>query len=117
MISIFKEVNLTVKFGFAYRYTNFTLNTFFLNNLLQTDEIKSSINHEIEVRIYRFWAFDPKNDLPLETVYFLKMIQIINANNLNQSSKSNLKSDIIQKKQLYPKDGYNNITNYLIHSR
>lgn len=112
MNQIGREENLTVTFGFAYRYTNFSVNTFFLSKT-SSDQTVSGENQEHEVRIYRFWAYDPSNDMPQETVYFLKMTQIMNVNNSSQQPRL---PGFTRRNQLYPKDGFNNMANYLIHS-
>lgn len=77
---------------------------------------QSPEQQEHEVRIYRFWAYDPCNELPQESAYFLKMIQIINMNNMNNSPRNNPFSVLARKNQRYPRDGFNNISNYLLHS-
>ncbi|RNA42537.1 hypothetical protein BpHYR1_000969, partial [Brachionus plicatilis] len=53
--------NLNIEFGYAYRYSNFTINIFYLSQLNTTDQV---IDKELEVRIYRFWTFDAENNLP-----------------------------------------------------
>lgn len=107
-----REENLTVTFGFAYRYTNFSINSFFISEASNPNNNNNN-SDEHEVRIYRFWAYDPINGLPQETAYFMKMTQIINVNNSSQASRNSLAA---RRNQLYPRDGYNNMANYLLHS-
>jgi hypothetical protein len=114
-----KLENLNITFGYAYRYTNFSINIFYLS-LITPDESDrqesntSKTNNEHQLRIYRFWTYDLSNDLPLESAYFLKMIQIINFNNPVVSNK--FSSWGIKKPDPYPKDGHSNVCNYLLHS-
>ena len=49
-----------------------------LNN--STDN-SSSGSKEHEVRIYRFWSYDPVNQIPNETAYYVKICSIVNYNN------------------------------------
>lgn len=108
--------NLNVEFGYAYRYTNFTINTFYVSLLEPTNGNGASLeNKEHEVRIYRFWAFDTTNNVPFESAYFLKMVQIINFNNpvLTKSTKLHA---FPRKSDPYPKDNFGQIADYLIHS-
>ena len=73
--------------------------------------LNSSANREIkdfELRVYRFWAYETGNNVPSETVYFLKMLQIMNYNNPIFTKN-------VQSKKGYPMDE-KQITNYLLHS-
>ena len=59
--------------------------------------------------MYRFWAYDSANDIPIESAYFIKMLRTINFHNpvFNKLTKFNRIG--------YPKVGVE-IANYLMHS-
>ena len=65
-----------------------------------------------QVRIYRYWAYDPANNIPTESNYFLKMIQIINYNNpVCVGDKKFFKT------QPYPQEDYSDaVANYVLYS-
>ena len=108
-----KVDNFNLSFGFAYRYTNFSINTFYLEPIASQG---SSHQDEHQVRIYRFWSFDPLNNIPNETSYFVKLINIINYNNpVYSKSRFNEKFGPIRKDP-YPRENKSNIANYLMHS-
>lgn len=93
------------------------MNTFYISPIVSSSNNSKETpeeNKEHQVRIYRFWAYDEKNDLPLESAYFLKMIQIINFNNPVHNNDKFMA--FARKSERYPKDGYNSISNYLFHS-
>ena len=104
-----QSVNLNIEFGYAFRYTNFTINIFYINLLNTSDEIE---NKEHEVRIYRFWSFDPTNHIPNESSYFIKMIQIINYNNPLFTKVSK----VSRNNESYPKNNFHDIASYVLHS-
>lgn len=109
--------NLNIEFGYAYRYTNFTINIFFIRLMQPLGTSKESENNkEHEVRIYRFWSYDPLNDVPNESAYFLKMLQIINFNNPVYSLSASKFTAFARKNEPYPKDSFDRIANYIIHS-
>ena len=105
--------NLNIEFGYAYRYTNFTINIFYLS-LLNTSDKNEDKEHE--VRIYRFWSYDTNSNLANESAYYVKMIQIINFNNPQLNKPQQNKFNRRRKKDLYPKDNFNDLTNYVVHS-
>lgn len=61
------------------------------------------------VRIYRFWAYDSANNLPIESAYFIKMMRAINFHNpvFKKASKFNRIG--------YPKEEAS-VANYLMHA-
>ncbi|CAF0939077.1 unnamed protein product [Brachionus calyciflorus] len=105
--------NLNIEFGYAYRYTNFSINIFYLS-LLNTKDNTDDKEHE--VRIYRFWSYDSETNLPTESAYFVKLIQIINFNNPQLIKPQQNRFNRRRRKDLYPKDNFNDLTNYVIHS-
>jgi hypothetical protein len=82
-------------------YTNFNLTTLRLSNL----ESSHLVN------IYRFWSFDPVNNIPNEA-YFSKLTNLINTRN---PAFFNVTFISFQRPK-YHKE-LNNVGNYLIHSR
>ncbi len=73
--------NLNVTFGSAYRYTNFSINIFYISSKLKDTDNSTNDSKEHEVRIYRFWSYDPINQIPNETGYYVKICSIVNYNN------------------------------------
>lgn len=104
--------NLNIEFGYAYRYSNFTINIFYLSLLNTNDQV---YDKELEVRIYRFWTFDAESNLPNNSALYVKLIQIINFNNPQLAKPSQNKFNLWRKRD-YPKDNFNDLTNYVIHS-
>lgn len=98
-----------VKLDVTYRYTSFLMNVYTISSF------KKSLNesNEITVRLYRFWSFDPSNDIPNESAYYLKMIQIINFNNPIYSKTDN--RIISHRNNVYPRSS--NVSNYLLESK
>lgn len=82
-------------------------------NPLNTND--QTYDEELEVRIYRFWAFDSESSLPNNSSYYVKLIQIINFNN-PQLTKPNRNKSNLRRKQDYPQDNFNDLTSYVIHS-
>lgn len=84
-------------------------------NVYTISSFKESLNesNEITVRLYRFWSFDPSNDIPNESAYYLKMIQIINFNNPIYTKTDN--RIISQRNNVYPRSS--NVSNYLLESK
>jgi hypothetical protein len=67
-----------------------------------------------QVRIYRFWAYDPANHVPVESNYFLKMIQIINYNNPVCVGGGGRRSEKVSS---YPREDYSDaVASYIIHA-
>lgn len=79
--------NLNVTFGSAYRYTNFSINIFYISSTIKDIDLNNSTDNssneskEHEVRIYRFWSYDPINQIPNESGYYVKICSIVNYNN------------------------------------
>ena len=116
--SKYPELEAQITFGVAYRYTNFSLNIFYMKPKNPTEEERLQPDHE--VKIFRFWAYDPKNNVPCETVYFLKMVQIVNFNNpaFTKLPIQNTKfAQLNLRDGRYPRDSHANISNYLLHSK
>jgi hypothetical protein len=89
------------------------LNSFRLKSLETTP---STADHE--VKIYRFWSYDLTNGIPSETVYFLKMTNIINFTNPVFYKNKFASSSNATRKPDYPVDNRESdrIANYLLHS-
>lgn len=110
--SYYSESGLSIQFKSLFQYTNFDLNEFHISSKSQpTTEIKDSGTKSTDhiVRVYRFWAYDSANDIPIESAYFIKMLRTINFHNpvFNKLTKFNRIG--------YPKVGVE-IANYLMHS-
>ena len=96
-----KVENIKITYENSISYSNFNLTSLRLSNL----ESSHLVN------IYRFWSFDPVNNIPNED-YFSKMTNLINARN---PGFFNVTLVSFQRPK-YHKE-INNIGNYLIHSR
>lgn len=107
-MSISNDIGLSINFTVAYRYTNFSINVYSISSTRFNEE-REQIH---EVKIYRYWAYDPSNNIPTESSYFFKMIQIINFNNSLFTKPSKFEST---KKSDYPTNL--NVSNYVINSK
>jgi hypothetical protein len=112
-VDLGKAENLFISFGSAYRYTNFSINIFYISSL--NNESNNDRNEEHEVRIYRFWAFDPFNQIPHETSYFFKFLNIINFNNPLYSKMNSKYGGFMRKRDAYPKNSQN-VSRYALHA-
>ncbi len=83
-----------------------------LNSTAQTED--GAIQKEFIVRLYKFWAFDAINDIPNESAYYLKMLQIINYNNPIFTGSD---SKFTNKNSAYPREQIDNMSNYLVESK
>ena len=96
-----KVEDIKITYENSISYSNFNLTSLRLSNL----ESSHLVN------IYRFWSFDPVNNVPNEA-YFSKMTYLINTRN---PAFFNVTLASFQRPK-YHKE-LNNIGNYLIHSR
>lgn len=120
----FSDTGLNVQFHKSYHFTNFTQHTFLIsNNKNQTPENENNTDKEKsdknqkkyhEVRVYRFWAYDSSNNIPIESSYFIKMLRSINFNNPVFKKPSRF-TNFRQLPGAYPKDT-GEVAGYLIHS-
>jgi hypothetical protein len=83
-----------------------------------TSKDQTSESAVLEIKIYRFWSFDLANNVPNETPYFLKVINIINASNPVFYKNKFAKINQNERRTAYPVDNKdsNKIANYIIHS-
>lgn len=107
--SYFSEVGLSVEFNSMFRYTNFDMLVFHISSTKSTEnEQNKTTNHVI--RVYKYWAYDPINNIPIESAFFIKMIRTINFFNPVYKKLNNRFNRIG-----YPKEGVD-IASYLLHS-
>ena len=106
---ILTDIEISLKFAGAFEYTNFSI------HIYQLRSIKASSNPEKphEVRIYRFWALDESSFIPVESAYFMKMIQIINFSN-PVFQKTDNRFAHIKNNNMYPRHKQEKAT-YLLH--
>ncbi len=122
--SLGQSENLNVNFASAYRYTNFSINIFYVSLVAASDRnanetTTSNDDNEHEVRIYRFWSYDPPNQLPTETSYYVKVVSIINYNNpvfVKNPTRRNKVVPFLNIKLPSPDPPKTQVTNYLINS-
>lgn len=95
---------IKVHFSSVTRYTNFTINLFYIESTNPADKDKP----KHEVRLYSFWCFDQKTNLPNETSAYYRMIKVLNENNPKIATK------VTKKNKNKPK--LDAISNYMIHS-
>ena len=88
------------------------INVYKLNSTAKAED--NTVQKEFIVRLYKFWAFDPNNDIPNESAYYLKMLQIINYNN---PIFTGLVNKFSNKNDVYPREHLDNMSNYLIESK
>ena len=88
------------------------MNVYKLNAISKTEDDPSP--KEFIVRLYRFWSYEPTNDIPNESAYYLKMMQIINYNNPIFTDVGN---KFARKNSAYPREHLDNMSNYLIESK
>ncbi len=128
--------NLNITFGSAYRYTNFSINIFYISSTIKEFDISddpntnnddtknnnnnnnNNVNKEHEIRIYRFWSFDPVNQIPNETCYYVKICSIVNYNNPVFVKGPVDRRGLPFLKKKYPRDNTQNYrsANYLVNS-
>jgi hypothetical protein len=110
--SIGEVENIRITFDSAVRYANFSVNLFHISS--RKSEDKEKARHEL--RLYCFWSFDPDTNIPNETVFFYKMIKVINENNpkVLQMIANN---KLLKNKKIFKNiANMDAISNYIIHS-
>lgn len=81
----------------------------FTKIIINISAIKDNTNNTLHtVNVYRFWAYGSRVNVPVDTGYFLKLIQHINMNNPPVQVESK------DKKIVY--DPKKSMVNYIFHS-
>ena len=85
------------------KFINFTKST------IKISPVEGNTNNTLQtVNVYRFWAYGSRVNVPVDTGYFLKLIQHINMNNPPVQVESK------DTKKVY--DPKKSMVNYIFHS-
>lgn len=88
------------------KFTNFTKATFRLSPVEGAGEKHTCY-------VYRFWAYGNRLNVPVETAYFLKLVQNVNLSNPGVQTTETFKSS---KNKNATIDPHKTMVNYLFHS-
>ena len=73
--------NIHVTLMRTHYFTNFSMNVYSLSDNWDQN-MDSDKQSEHEVQVYRFWCYEnERSSVPSETVYFNKLLNVINFNN------------------------------------